>query len=558
MSAGVSKRMVSMNRRAVLRRVAGVLLVVPVMLGWWASPAFAHASLVSTTPAQNSQLAVAPSSVSLVFDQEVGVNSGSLTVMDAGGRVVSGAPTHPGGNSSVVQVGLKPALGIGSYTVSWRVVSVDGHPVSGTFAFGVGVPPGTVQQQVTVAPSTASLHSLAVLLSYVGTVLLLGVSVFLFWLWPGCAANTRMSRLAVTAVAVAATGAVLSLLAAGPYVSGRGLGALFDPGLLGETLGTSYGRPLLLRVLAVGLSVPVLGIWPKVPDGEDDSPGGVAAVGNAVLLAASFSFTGHAAEASPRVLAETADAVHLAAAGVWLGGLAVLMVAFLPDADQELRARVLPRWSRVAVAAVTLLAVTGVYQGWRETREIDAATGTTYGRLLLTKVGLFLVLLVLGAFAHRIVATGSTRIARLRHGVETEAVLGIVVLTVTTFLVSSPPAVTAYAPPFTATLTARDSSGQSIRVVVDVAPTKIGAQTVQLRTYDSGTGAVLEFLSATGTLSRQGASTGPVRVTFTSNGDGQARATGVVVPSAGRWTLTVQVVTDLITDYAGATTYTVR
>ena len=172
--------------------------------------------------------------------------------------------------------------------------------------------------------------------------------------------------------------------------------------------------------------------------------------------------------------------------------------------------------------------------------------------------GVSLGLLVLGAFANRIVAAGSSRITPLRRGVETEAVLGIVVLTVTTFLVSSPPAVTAYAPPFTKTLTAVDTTGQSIRVVVDVAPTRIGAQTVQLRTYDSGTGAVVEFLSATGTLSRQGASTGPVRFTFTYAGDGQGRATGVVVPSAGRWTLTVQVVTDLITDYAGSTSYTVR
>lgn len=285
---------------AALRRGAGVLLAAPVVLVLWALPASAHASLDATTPAQGSQLSVAPASVSLLFDQQVGVNAGSLRVLDPGGRDVdAGPPAHPAGNDRAVRVGLKPALGRGSYTVSWRVVSADGHPVSGTFAFGVGVPAGTVQQQVSVDPPVASLHALAAFLSYVGTALLLGVSVFVFWLWPDGTASVRMSRLTVTAVVVAAVGAVVSLLAQGPYVAGRGLGGLFDPGLLGETLSSSYGRPLLLRVLAVGLSVPVLGIWPKIPDGQqdgpDDGPGGVAGVGNAVLLAASFSLTGHAA-----------------------------------------------------------------------------------------------------------------------------------------------------------------------------------------------------------------------------------------------------------------------
>jgi copper transport protein len=65
-------------------------------------------------------------------------------------------------------------------------------------------------------------------------------------------------------------------------------------------------------------------------------------------------------------------------------------------------------------------------------------------------------------------------------------------------------------------------------------------------------------MSATGSLSRRGYSTGPVAVTFAAGGVGQAVASGVVVPTAGDWTLTVQVLTDSTTDYAATTTYSVR
>jgi copper transport protein len=311
-------------------------------------------------------------------------------------------------------------------------------------------------------------------------------------------------------------------------------------------------------VLAVTLTVPVLGIWPKIPDADEAGPGLAAGVGNVVLLAASFSLTGHAAEASPRLLAEAADAIHLAAAGVWLGGLAVLLAAFLPDADPALRSRVLPRWSRVAMVSVGALAVTGAYQGWRETGGLDAAAGTTYGRLLLVKLTLFGCLLVSAVFARRHVIRGSAQIGGLVRVVGGEALLGIGVLTVTTFLVASPPAITAYAPPFEATVQARDTAGQSIRLVIAVAPTRVGAQTLTLHAYYPDTGAALAFLSATGTLTRQSTSTGPVRITFTPDGDGQAHASGVIVPAAGRWTLTTQVATDLTTDYSASTTYTVR
>jgi copper transport protein len=545
-----------------IRRLVGTLLAVPLLLVLWALPASAHAQLESSQPAQGSQSQAAPSAVTLVFTEEVGLSARSLQVLDpAGRRVEAGAPEHPAGDSRVMRVALRPGLGRGSYTVSYRVVSVDGHPVSGTFAFGVGVPAGTVSSLQSVDPLVAVLRTLAQLFSYAGAALLVGGGFFVFWLWPQARESQRVERLMIAAVLVAGIGAVGVLLVQGPYVAGRGVGGLLDTELLGETFSTSYGRPLLLRVLAVALSVPVFGIWPRLPDGDDSGPGAVAALGNAVLLAASFSLTGHAAEASPRLLAEAADALHLLAAGVWIGGLAVLVFAFLPEAAEATRARVLPLWSRTAMVAVAVVVVTGSYQGWRETRSVAALTGTGYGRLLLVKLAAVCLLLVLAAFARRSLASAVARPGGLRRIVELEALLGLVVLAVTSFLVATPPARATFAPPFAANVQGWDSEGNRIKVAIGIGSTRVGAQTIRLQAW-SEFGAPLVIASATGVLTRRAATTDPaggaVRTTFSVTGPGQAVATGVVLPSSGEWTLTVQVLTDATTDYSATTSYQVR
>src|SRR5664280_2515634 len=126
---------------------------------------------------------------------------------------------------------------------------------------------------------------------------------------------------------------------------------------------------------------------------------------------------------------------------------------------------------------------TGIYQGWRETGSLGALTGTGYGRLLIGKLALIAVLLASAGLAHRSLAVAVVRPDSLRRIVEREALLGLGVLSVTSFLVATPPARTTYAPPFVATVQGRDVDGSVIRVVLDVAPTRVGLETIRLHTY---------------------------------------------------------------------------
>ena len=128
-----------------LAALASLLTVIGVTLLALAAPAAAHASLQQSTPLPGSQVAQAPTRVTLAFSEAVGFNARSITVTDgAGRRVDRGAPHTIDGSAATVGIDLAAGLTRGSYTVVWRVVSAYSHPVAGTFSFGVGMPAGSV------------------------------------------------------------------------------------------------------------------------------------------------------------------------------------------------------------------------------------------------------------------------------------------------------------------------------------------------------------------------------------------------------------------------------
>src|SRR4029453_16301477 len=87
---------------------------------------------------ENASLERSPVEVRMWFSEPVEVALGSVRVLDARGRRVDdGRVDHPGGDQQVLRVRLEDELR-GGYAVGWRVVSADGHPVSGAFTFGVG------------------------------------------------------------------------------------------------------------------------------------------------------------------------------------------------------------------------------------------------------------------------------------------------------------------------------------------------------------------------------------------------------------------------------------
>ena len=155
-----------------------------VLLIGGAGTASAHAALVSTDPAENSVVPTAPSAVTLTFSEGVTLSSDSVRVLSPDGKAVdTGNPGHADGKSDTAQVGLNSGLANGTYTVAWRAVSEDSHPVGGAFTFSIGAASTTTVSADAVQGGkadslVAAVYGTGRVVAYAAFALLAGVAAF--------------------------------------------------------------------------------------------------------------------------------------------------------------------------------------------------------------------------------------------------------------------------------------------------------------------------------------------------------------------------------------------
>ena len=118
-----------------MRSVAALLAALLALL-LPAPLAHAHAVLVSSDPVDGATLPSSPSRVTLTFDEPVRLIPGAVQVISATGTKVDRGVRLLSDNAAV-ELSLPPDLPRGSYTATWRLMSADGHEVSGSVSFGV-------------------------------------------------------------------------------------------------------------------------------------------------------------------------------------------------------------------------------------------------------------------------------------------------------------------------------------------------------------------------------------------------------------------------------------
>ena len=118
------------------RTLAALAAMLVVLLP--AAPAWAHAQLVSSEPARDATVGTAPASVTLTFSERLNPDFTTIVVSDAAKQRIPAAA--PAVDAERGTVSLTEPLGNGAYTVAYRVVSVDGHTVQGSYPFTVADP----------------------------------------------------------------------------------------------------------------------------------------------------------------------------------------------------------------------------------------------------------------------------------------------------------------------------------------------------------------------------------------------------------------------------------
>lgn len=384
------------------RRLQGLVLlgtVLVLLLLGSAAPASAHAALADSDPGDNSVVESAPRHITLTFTESVGLLDDSFRVYSPDNRRVDlGEPRHADGASDTARAELPGGLEDGTYTVAWRVVSADSHPVSGAFTFSIGEPspnPPAAPADHAEHPVTKSLYDTGRYLAYIAAALLIGAAAFAGLCRPPDTSPLRLPLLTGWWTLLTATVALLVLRA--PYENGTSPTTALD---LSAFTGTLTGRPglaLLTRLALLLLTAVVL-----VPLARRGGPRSRLATGAAVSVALALTWAAaeHASAGIQVPLAMTSSVVHLLAMACWLGGLTALLLTLYRAKTPPPPATV-ARFSRLAFLSVTVLVVTGVYQSWRGLGSWTALTDSSYGRTLTAKLTATVFLLLAAGLSRR-------------------------------------------------------------------------------------------------------------------------------------------------------------
>jgi copper transport protein len=593
------------NRRRFFWRFAAVPVVAAVLVGVSASPAFAHATLEQTSPAAGQVLDQPPKKLTLGFNESVEVALGAIRVYNSkGDRLEISDASHPSGQQSQVQVDV-PKMDDDSYVVTWRVISADSHPVSGAFTFqvGKGAAAGNLQSltQRLLANqggdnTVGFLYAVARFGVFASLALLIGAAAFLVLVWPAGRESKGAARLVWAGWIGAVVATVVGIALDGAYAAALPLGDALKPSVISDVLDTRFGRVWLLRLVLLAIAIPFLRLLVnRRPVVEYPLPRwwrpAAAAVAIGLLLTPGLS--GHAGTGDLVPLALIADVAHVGGVSLWLGGLVVLLAVVLRRKHLEELRTVVPAYSRLALAAISVIVVSGAFQAWRQLGSLSNLRDTDYGKLLAAKLLAFGVLIITAAFSREIVnrrfrsprpaptpappprvpvtaggpplppedggdegggdgsddddeaAEDAWEMRNLRRHVGLEAVIAVVILSIAALLVNAAPAVSV------------NNSGatgvtlQSSRARVDVSaiPGSPGRNELHLTAFSpegaplaippsGGLNEVGEFKVSASLPSRDIA---PIEIPVRRLGPGHYISSGINLPIRGDWSLTIRI-----------------
>jgi copper transport protein len=355
-----------------MRRLLPLLLLVALLLP--NGSAWAHAVLLATSPAADSAQPQSPAAIELTFNEPVQLLA--LKLLDSTGRdVTPGAlPTVTDGH---VSWALPTALSKGRYLVSWRVGSLDGHVVSGSFGFAIG------EATLPSAPAPSSaidnwqwpgfvLHATARILALLAA----GAVLFRLLLKPAAelvpVLRRRERRLALFGffaqlLLIGAHGAMRAGLSIdGLWMSAAWQAALAAPGAWLDGLS-------LLGLLVLALASPRHRLVSPIE--------GLAAL----LALASFADSGHALAALPQIQGQALMLLHGLAAALWIGAFDPLRRAFARDAGPA-TASLFARFQQLGFWAVLAVSASGGTMAWLLIPRWDDLWQSRYGLTLSAKL----------------------------------------------------------------------------------------------------------------------------------------------------------------------------
>jgi copper transport protein len=342
----------------------------------------------------------------LVFDDTIRTQPGVRAIRNGGNSILRGTPHVV--NDRTLVIPLASGLRHGDYTVLWRALSDDGHPVSGIVTFGVGTGRARPQPGLTVPAGEHPMEIVERWLFLAGVLAASGAALFTVTL--GRAAEPPQNLFLVAFL----------------FVVG-GAAALVER----TSLSTRFGAVLTVGAVLAGIGAAIAAVARRYPR--------VAPCTwlIALLLLPLPSLAGHALDRGRAWFELPVDILHVAAASIWLGGLLALAL-YMRRGDAQ-GAPVL-RFSALALVSVVVIAATGVIRAFAELTSVSHLWSTSYGRWLIVKSAFLIALTAFGwTNRYRLIPALMGSMPRLRRNVFAELLLFAGLLGAVAFLTQTRP-----------------------------------------------------------------------------------------------------------------------
>jgi copper transport protein len=439
------------NRRSIRAAIVVLCLAAFAAVAGAATRVLLHATMLRSTPAANSHLTSSPTTVRLVFSEQVVPEMSQITLAGPSGAPLTLKVANDPHDVHTLVGQIDRALAGGAYKVMWRVLSADGHPVGGSYEFSLATAVNTVrgglapiELAVDSLPVTSAVDTghaatnveamsdkpvpvVASLLRGLGLgALMLGVGLLFFVL---TSENRELApRSIITrSIVIGALLLVAHMILWMRHVSPSGQ---LTGDFVASLLGTTVGRVELARTVLAALALWAIALARHYK----------LAIGFGIASLVVSGAIGHPA-AIDSYWTIPAKSLHLLAAAVWLGGLAWLVWLQRDALVFRVEARRVSTW---ALTAVIVIALSGLLQTFAFLNSPGDLIHSTYGLLVLAKIIGLVILVAFGAY-HRFgvlpAVDADTGHVRLARSVKNEIAVVTIVILIGGFLayVPTPP-----------------------------------------------------------------------------------------------------------------------
>jgi len=506
----------------------------------------AHTSLIESRPINGAVLQNAPAVISLKFNEPVRVIR--IELLDGKGAAVVLKAT--GAINNQINYTPEQALVDGQYQLSFRVLSVDAHPISGSLGFAIGdmaapeasalkdADPGVLI--LTRANRTIELVSL---LSSVGLVLFP-----LIFILPPSLEKLRRKYLHFTAI----TGLITAIIGLGLWGALLAEVSLLDffsaeVWTLANTTSLSQGTAFI----TLGLTIVLMSTWY-----ESLLICNTLGITGSLISIVGLASSGHAA--AETWLFSPVFMLHTLMAGIWLGALLILLPLTRGGPDTT-TLKVLQQFSSRATIVVAALLICAAILSWQQLGgHFSALYSTPYGYWLVLKLLLVLAVLFM-AIKNRLYYTpalvSNQQDARLTlfSSIRTEILLMVIILAVTTLLASTPPP---EQDEIQTLLTQQVQATDGALLEISIDPAQSGNNTVEMIFNKSGLALTPKEVTLRWLNPEAGIEPLSRKADYQSNGN--FTVDDVNLLAEGNWQLKVEALIDDFTLMRFATTVTIK